>query len=466
MDRSNLKQRKLGWYARLGVPPELQSVIGKTEIVRTLKTRDLREANRRKHAVLAAMQEELSQYAAEATLPKTSAEYVLSVAKAARREMLKGEQTEEEAEAAVDAALEDHLDLMARKRGINVETGHPLLDETHERTLLLAHKVLHDGDAALLSKSLKTYLSEIKSRVRAKTLIEKERQLREFSSWLKQDCEVQTITRKLCGRYASDVLTQKGHAPKTIKDTLSNLAAFFEWLLGRGLIDFNPWRGVSKTIRASSRGTKAKRRPWTDGELTDLLTKLPTSDPLWAMTVIAAYSGMRREEVATLRAVDCLNGCMKVTEGKTAAAVRVVPVHPAIAPLVSQLAKKSSDGFLVPGLLTGGPDAKRSHYIGKRFSDAIRKLGFDDPALNFHTTRNSFMQRCEEAGVPESTVKLLVGHARQSLTFGTYSPGVQLDTLRQAVRKVSYGKLDALVKKLGRKVEIESKSRRRYKRAA
>jgi integrase len=466
MDTSNLKRRKLTWYVRLGVPPALQTTIGKTEIVRTLKTRDLREANRRKHAVLAAMHEELSRATAEATLPKTSAEYVLSVAKAAREGMLKGDQSEDQAEAAVDAALEDHLERMARKRGIDPETGHPLLEEAHERTLQLAHRVLHEGEGSLLSKSLKTYLAEIKPRVRAKTLLEKERQLKEFSDWLKHDCEVQTITRKVCGRYVSEVLTQKGHAPKTIKDTLSNLSAFFEWLLGRGLIDFNPWKGVSKTIKSSTRGTKPKRRPWTNEELAGLLTKLPTSDPLWSMTAIAAYSGMRREEVATLRADDCRNGSLKVTEGKTAAAVRVVPVHPAIAPLVSQLAKKSSDGFLVPGLLTGGPDAKRSHYIGKRFSDAIRKLGFDDPALNFHTTRNSFMQRCEEAGVPESTVKLLVGHARQSLTFGTYSPGVQLNTLRDAVQKVSYGKLDALVKKLGSKVEIDSKSRRRYRHAA
>jgi integrase len=114
---------------------------------------------------------------------------------------------------------------------------------------------------------------------------------------------------------------------------------------------------------------------------------------------------------------------------------------------VGHLKDTSKDGFLIPGAKAGGYDAKRSHYLSRTFGFAKKRLGFTDSALVFHTLRNSFMQRCEKAGVPERTVKQIVGHSRQdSLTYGLYSPGPGFDKLSEGVRKVSYGKADAVAK--------------------
>jgi hypothetical protein len=44
----------------------------------------------------------------------------------------------------------------------------------------------------------------------------------------------------------------------------------------------------------------------------------------------------------------------------------------------------------------------------------------------------------EGHGVPESTCKLLVGHARESMTYGHYSKGERLN-LREAINKLGYG---------------------------
>jgi integrase len=182
----------------------------------------------------------------------------------------------------------------------------------------------------------------------------------------------------------------------------------------------------------------------------------------------AAYTGARREEIALLRVSDLEGDVLRIREGKTAAAVRSVPAHPALLPVLKRLAKTSSDGYLLPGLITGGEDAKRGHMIGKRFSYLIRKAGFSDTALTFHTLRNAFMQRCEEAGVPESTAKLIVGHSRQSLTYGTagngYSPGVGVDTLRREVAKVTFGAVDAYVQGIAGTVAVTLKARRRHRR--
>jgi hypothetical protein len=63
--------------------------------------------------------------------------------------------------------------------------------------------------------------------------------------------------------------------------------------------------------------------------------------------------------------------------------------------------------------------------------------------------------------VPESTAKLLDGHARASITYGRYSTGVSFKTLDDAVGRITYGPVDALVKKLGKQVEITQRSTRR-----
>jgi hypothetical protein len=41
-------------------------------------------------------------------------------------------------------------------------------------------------------------------------------------------------------------------------------------------------------------------------------------------------------------------------------------------------------------------------------------------------------------GVPESTVKLLVGHDRDSMTYGHYSKGERVN-LRNAINRLNYG---------------------------
>jgi integrase len=181
------------------------------------------------------------------------------------------------------------------------------------------------------------------------------------------------------------------------------------------------------------------------------------------MVLISAYSGMRREEIGALRVDDVHDDdAFAVTEGKTRAAVRRVPIHPVIKSLVARLKRDSKDGFLIPGLLTGGPDNRRSHYVGKRFTPLRRKLGFEDGALNFHTLRNAFMQRCEDKEVPESTTKLLVGHSRKKqITYGTYSPGPNFEVLRKAAAKVTFGEVDALAKAIGSKVAVTKTSKRR-----
>ena len=106
---TNLKLRNLTWFARVAVPRSLRTTLGKSEVLRSLKTRDRREADRLKHRVLAEMHAEMSRAAVAATLSPESADYVVEVARLQRESVRKGVQSEEDAEATLSDTLDRHL---------------------------------------------------------------------------------------------------------------------------------------------------------------------------------------------------------------------------------------------------------------------------------------------------------------------------------------------------------------------
>ena len=76
-------------------------------------------------------------------------------------------------------------------------------------------------------------------------------------------------------------------------------------------------------------------------------------------------------------------------------------------------------------------------YVSKAFGRYRRQLGLTQPLEDFHALRNTFIETMEGAEVPESTVKLLVGHKRESMTFGHYSKGRRV-AFRDSVNRLSY----------------------------
>jgi integrase len=435
------------------------------EIVRTLGTRDLTLAKRKLHAVLADIQREIATAEANRELPSTSAEWVISAAHEARQAVTKGITTEGDAELGLDAAIERHLDRLRKKHGEDAE-GDPRVSDGHARAIQLAHRVFAGEALALFSAQAEAHLAEIVGSIRAQTHADKKKALQALRDWLGADLEVTAVTRKVAGRYLTEFLMKKGRAAKTTKTELSHLSAFWTWMLTRGVVDANPWLRMGSSLPTNKRGTQATRRPWTDAELAKLIKGTPTGDPLWSLSALAMYTGARIEELCSLKVADIEDDAIRIREGKSAAAVRMVPVHPVIAPLVKKLVAEATDGWLVPGLLPGGRDQRRSAGASKRFGYHLRNhVKLTDGALVFHSLRNTFINRCEIAGVPRDTTKLITGHERDDLTYGHYSTGLPLEELARAVAKVTYGSADELVKRTSGRVKITVRSRRRRTKA-
>lgn len=472
---SYLKQRRLGWYVQYPVPRAAQAAVGAKVLVRSLGTRDAAEAQKLKHAVIAELQSIIAQALAKAAPPAPvlpTAADLLETAIKYRGAVDAGEARELDADAAFDRKADDFLEAQAQALGRDAE-GNPLLPPSDAATVRRAYRVVAGRDAYTLASLSDRYLEESAPQLTAQSVDDKRRHLRAFLDWFGADREPAEVTRKVAGVYVGEVIqrrTRRGEdggapvplSPITRRKEISALRSFFDWLTARGIVDANPFDRMASTVRATTRGEKPKRRPWTPAELSTVLHGIPSGDPLWSLTVLAAYSGMRREEVGELKVSALEGNVFRIEEGKTAAAVRRVPIHPTIAPLVQHLAKESGDGYLIPGLLRGGPDRKRAWYVGKRFGRVIRALGITDPALDFHALRGTVITQLEGAGVPESTIQLIVGHKRQGMTFGVYSGGVSDNVKRDALRHVSYGKrLDSYVAETGATVTVQASAKAR-----
>lgn len=239
----------------------------------------------------------------------------------------------------------------------------------------------------------------------------------------KKDVQLRDINRTIVTDWLDRLKTER--APQTIQNYISALAQI--WDLARNRYhdapQDNPWRGHALEAKSS----KVSYEVFAPGELAKVYALL--DDEMKAVTAIGAYSGMRINEICTLResSIKTIEGvlCFEISEGKTKSAARIVPVHSKLIPLVKSLLKTTHSGFLFyHASITDRADGKRSTWHTQQFTRAKRKALGELAAERkvFHSLRHAFVQQLDRAQVPEDRIALLVGHERGSTeSFKTYS---------------------------------------------
>ncbi len=441
----NLIRRKNNWYVRVAVPRPLWDVVGCREKQRTTKTSDLKLAELRKHRIIADLRDEIETMANN---DPASPGWLRRIGEEFRNNVLHGRMTSEQASDIMSDLQETHL------KALGTSKDDPFVPEHQVSRLVSAHRYATDMDYSPLSGYIDRYLAERKPVVVASTYATKDRTLNGFKDWLKDDPDSNEINRKITGRYVTDVLVGNGKAPKTNTDTITCLSSFWNWMIRRGTYDHpNPWTGLGQTITGSTRGKKLQLRRWTDGELATLFQDIPSGAKYYLREVcaVAVYTGMRLAEIADLEVtdIDLEAETIHVSEGKTQSSVRDVPIHSKLLPVIVQLIDGRAEGYLFATLKPTGSDLSRGHEVSKRFGywrdhafpdtlHVINDKGHKRSEVNFHSFRRAFINACELAGIPEPTTKQIVGHSRSSMSYGTYSKGVDLKLLREAIEKVDY----------------------------
>ena len=179
--------------------------------------------------------------------------------------------------------------------------------------------------------------------------------------------------------------------------------------------------------------------PFTSKEIVDLY-KLAVKDnqSLADLILIAMHTGARIEEICSLlcKDIDLENECITIVDAKTEAGERTIPIHSFIKPRIKKLVLNAKDDYLLPNL-TKNKYGDRSNAIGKRFGRLKTKQDFSSRYV-FHSIRKTFTTMLENAGVGENLAADIVGHEKPRITYGLYSGGASLETMKEVIEKISY----------------------------
>ncbi|MEM1114320.1 MAG: DUF6538 domain-containing protein [Pseudomonadota bacterium] len=429
----NIVKRYNTWFYRRRVPSDLVGDLGKREYTRSLETDSEAIALRKAAAINVQLDREWDQIRA---LLNPQAPDTLLTEKDAE---LRGRELRDWVAAGkLDAnvaplIMSDEIEALAERI--------PNLD---------LEKLKAASELASVGNIGKVLLSELWAEhermceaadLRRSTINQRKSMLDDFKS-VTGDRFLHHYTPETCENYVVNELLPSCTSRRTAENKAVGLQTIFKTAVDRRWLTSNPFVGMPKIAKGSTRGRRKKesRRSWSADELAKVLdtnTKSKHRQRIYTMILLGAYTGMRREEIAEARAEHLRDCFLFIPEAKNENSQRNVPIPKAIQSLVEHLAGKTGDGYLVEGLERSGDDQKRGKIIGNRIIDHIRTAGLGGQVM-FHGLRNTFIDLMRNAGIPPHEMSEIVGHAQQGMTLGTYSSGTDLKKLYALVEHLEF----------------------------
>ncbi|MCB4862508.1 site-specific integrase [Sphingobium sp. PNB] len=252
---------------------------------------------------------------------------------------------------------------------------------------------------------------------------------------------------------------------------LNKFSGVLNWAVEEGYLDKSPAKGLRLPDPIKKRD---KRRPFSIEQLRRIFSSplytgcvddvygyakvgdaRPRRARFW-IPLIALFSGMRMNEICQLKVGDIriLDGvqCFVVIEDgdkrvKTAASERAIPIHQELirigflAFVDEQRAAGQADLFHE---LSPGPHGYRSTNFSKWFSRFLVNIGASEPLTCFHSFRHCFRDALRESRADREVSLALGGWTSSggaSGIDGIYGSGFRPVVLRQVVDQIGYAKL-------------------------
>lgn len=237
----------------------------------------------------------------------------------------------------------------------------------------------------------------------------------------------------------------KGLADATVNRHMATLSALWQWAEDREHCEGrNPFQGHQRKLKLGQ--NRGEFVAWKPDELRVLFSPPPKREDVTEVMLVAMFTGMRRDEIASLtfgqireeQSVPVLD----ITNAKTRAGVRLVPIHPELDWLLRRAEGQPPGDRIWPNFRAEGPGKKPGDHLGKEFSRFKQARGFTTRAKSFHSFRKNVVGQLEVARVPENEVAMLVGHEKRGFTFRTYGNRELLQRLAENVRLIEYPDLD------------------------
>jgi integrase len=403
----NIELRNNTWFATLHVPHDVRETLGKSKLIRTLQTPDKRLAQERALPILA-------EWKALIRNARGSTDGFTSDALRWR----------ESVRNAVDDTERETLELLVTDKAEALEEskGYPAAKVFADIALGVSNPIepliapWESSLADLAPKTRSVYVPTIKKMaIKFKTLEAIDR--RSVRAWILEMQE-----------------TLSGSTIQRILGACNNL---WEWLQARDMVDIDstPFKGHNVKTK------KQSYKPFTPDEVVTLWTMATEkgNQPLADLIHLGGYTGGRIEELCSIKVEHVTQHHSILLPGtKTDNAAREVPIHRNIRRLIKRLSKDSKDGFLIPSSANNSR-GNRSDPHSKTFGRLKGELGYEgDRTRVFHSIRKTLTTMLENAGVPENVAADIVGHEKNTMTYGLYSGGNALEVKRVALEKVAY----------------------------
>lgn len=405
------------YYATLKVPEALRVKLGRTKFKQSLGTGDKRRAQELAKPVVALWKAQLRQATGEPNAVQAEALRWRAAIKAIREVEGEGDQLD-----TLGLLLTDAAERIAEKHG-DTEGERFAEVALGQRTPSRLH---YDAWAASIVHLAEKTQDQYKADVLSLTA--------HFAN-------LEDMTPEAMRDWVRHLATEAGGgaSPASIKRMVSCWRSYWTFLEGErhapeGLKPFALIK-TPKKPKAAGRGgwvpfaaadvpkLAAEAQQRGDGQLADLIT-------------LGAYTGARIEELCSLEWKDIGADSFRITDSKTDAGVREVPIHPSLRPVLKALKKEAADSYVLGGL-TFNKYNDRSNAIGKRFGRLKAALGYGEQHV-FHSLRKTVVTLMEDAGVSENLAADIVGHEKPRITYGLYSGGASLPTKAKALAKVKY----------------------------
>lgn len=415
---THLELRHKTYFALLVVPKDVRHIVGKSKFFETTGTGDLK----------------IAQSLATLKVIKWKAEIAAARAKTS------------------DPDINSAIEL---QRMFKTSPAHAVLDVIEEETSRIENEVnsltaeTFNVIATGKRKPLSSFIDEWVKNEQRRGLTEK------TIAQMKSDVEVlisflptsNLLVYEHTNLWIKHVTKTANLSPASVTRIIGSCRNFFKHLkfIGEVAEDAKEAFIVPKESKLSKRrNSKAQNKteswlPFTAGEIERLYSEaIARKDwTLGQLILIGAYTGARIEEICSLKKdhINLRENSFKITDSKTEAGVRVIPIHQTLLPVIKEL-MNTSDEYVIANLTKSKFD-DRSNAIGKRFGRLKTKLGHTKRHV-FHSIRKTFTTQLENAGVNENVTADIIGHEKPRITYGLYSGGTNLEVKREAISKVYY----------------------------
>lgn len=252
-------------------------------------------------------------------------------------------------------------------------------------------------------------------------------------------------------------LCAKDTSGSTIRNVYRTFAMLCEDAIAEGWVPWesNPLRhpAVKRELPKASKGSRLGIRHLSPEQINALCTDKRVPVDRRVRYLLAVCTGLRDGEISGLSWGHIEGGLIRVDRAlalagenagteirapKTELSARIVPVHSVLGEVLALwhhfegAPSKTAPVFASPGGRFYRPKS------AVKIAKDLKTLGFDPTGLTFHSTRRTFATLLNNAGVSESTVGLLMGHAPNGVTVGHYSAAT-MKLMADAIEQIKLG---------------------------